>query len=209
MKIVVVGAAGMVGSRVVAEAVRRGHDVVAVCRRAVEGWPEGVIAAEGDAGDRERMGELFAGADAVVQATRPRPGRESGVPALTTAVLDAAAAADVRVLVVGGASVLRGPDDPERLLIDDPRHVPEEWRAFAAASLAQYRACEAHRADWTYLSPAAFLEPGVRTGRYRRGGNVLLTDAEGRSRISAEDLAAAVLDELETPSGTRHITAAY
>ncbi|WP_416382691.1 MULTISPECIES: hypothetical protein [Nocardia] len=79
----------------------------------------------------------------------------------------------------------------------------------ALASLTQLRVCEPHPARWTYLSPPALLEPGERTGRYRRGTTTLLLDADGRSRISAEDLAVAVLDELENPGGDRHFTVAY
>lgn len=125
MRIIVVGAAGMVGSRVVAEAADRGHDLVAVFRnRRPAALPAGVAAAEGDADDPEGMGGLFRGADAVVAATRPAPGREHTLAATTTALLDAAAAAGTRILVVGGAAPLRVPGHPDRLVLDSPEHVP-------------------------------------------------------------------------------------
>ncbi len=60
-----------------------------------------------------------------------------------------------------------------------------------------------------YLSPTAVLEPGERTGRYRRGTETLLLGADGKSRISAEDLAVAVLDELRTPATDRHLTVVH
>ena len=64
--------------------------------------------------------------------------------------------------------------------------------------------------DWSYVSPAALIEPGKRTGKYRIGSDQLLTDAKGESRISAEDFAAALLDELEHPAHVRQrITVAY
>ncbi|GAB3116661.1 hypothetical protein GCM10027055_26570 [Janibacter alkaliphilus] len=63
-------------------------------------------------------------------------------------------------------------------------------------------------AAWAYLSPPALLEPGTRTGRYRRGTTTLLTAQDGKSWISAEDLAVAVVDELEQPGADRHITVA-
>ncbi|MEU1730455.1 NAD(P)H-binding protein [Streptosporangium sp. NPDC020145] len=209
MRIVVVGAAGMVGSRVVSEAVNRGHDLVAVFRRTRPVSPPGVVLVEGDADDSGRMAGLFDGADAVVAATRPVPGREHTVAATTTALLDAAAKAGTRVLVVGGASPLRVPDDPGLLVLDSPRYVPPEIRTIAAASAAQLDACLAHPASWVYLSPPALLEPGTRTGEYRRGTTTLIADADGTSRISAEDLAVAVLDELENPCGDRHLTVGY
>lgn len=198
MKITVVGATGMAGSRVVAEATRRGHDVTAVSRSGT-----GVRA---DAHDRDRMAELFTGTDAVVAATRPVPGQEHTV---MTALLDAAAATRTRILVIGGAGPLRTPGRPELPVAENPDYVPSQWRTIAAASVAQFEACEEHPADWSYLSPPAVLEPGHRTGTYRRGATTLLTAPDGTSRISAEDLAIAVVDELENPSTARHFTVAY
>lgn len=210
MKIVVVGAAGMVGSRVLTEAATRGHEFRAVFRSgSPAALPPGVTAVRGDANDSGRMSELFRGADAVVAATRPVPGREHTVPATTTALLDAARAGRTRILLVGGAAPLAHPGDPGRLVLDSPEYVPETVRAVAAASLAQFEACRAHPADWVYLSPPALLEPGQRTGGYRRGTTTLLIGADGSSRISAEDLAVAVLDELEHPGEARHITVGY
>lgn len=210
MKIAVVGAAGMVGSRVVAEAAHRGHEAVAVFRNGRPAvLPPGVVAVRGDAQDRARMSELFAGADAVVVATRPGPGQEQTVAATTKALLDVAAEHGIRVLVVGGAAPLRNPGDPGRLVLDSPEYVPASIRAVAGASVAQLEACREHPAAWVYLSPPALLEPGSRTGTYRRGTTTLLVDPAGNSRISAEDLAVAILDELENQVDVRHFTVGY
>lgn len=210
MKITVVGAAGMVGSRVVTEAAARGHDLVAVFRKArPTALPPGVITAEGDADDPDHMSTLFAGADAIVAATRPVPGHEHTLAHTTTALLDAAAATGTRILVVGGAAPLRVPGSADRLVVDSPEYVPAQYRASAVASAAQLDVCRAHPADWVYLSPPALLEPGRRTGRYRRGTTTLLTNAADESRVSAEDLAVAVLDELENPGTGKHFTVAY
>jgi putative NADH-flavin reductase len=201
VKIAVVGASGTVGSRVVTEALRRGHDVTAVVRGSEV--PAGVRAVRGDATDAELMGQVLSGVDGVVAATRPRPGHESEVGPVTTVLLDAALAARTRIVVVGGAAPLRSPDGG--LVLDDGRYVPTHIRPVAAASLHQFEVCRSHPANWVYLSPPALLEPGERTGTYRRGRDVLLTDP---SRISAEDLAVAVLDELEEPGPDRHFTVA-
>ncbi|WP_432280693.1 hypothetical protein [Streptomyces luomodiensis] len=108
------------------------------------------------------------------------------------------------------AAPTTGTGDRDRLVVDNPAYVPAEYRAVALAGVAQLRVCQAHAgADWVYLSPPALLEPGARTGRYRRGTNTLLTAADGRSWISAEDLAVAVVDELETPGPERHITVVH
>ncbi|NGY59732.1 NAD(P)H-binding protein [Lentzea sp. NEAU-D13] len=206
MKIAVIGATGMVGSRVVAEAVRRGHDVIAVFRSDISSTPEGTRAVQGDATDRDLMDDLLSEVDAVVAATRPRPGEEATVRPTKT-MLDAALATRTRILVVGGAAPLRSPG--EGLVLDDSRYVPTDIRPIAAASVRQFEVCRSHAADWVYLSPPALLEPGERTGSYRRGQDELLIDPSGASRISAEDLAVAVLDELTTPSADRHFTVAY
>lgn len=203
MKIAVVGAAGMVGSRVLTEAAGRGHDLLAIVRRRRPELP-GVRVVEADP---PRMAALFAGVDAVVATARPAPGEERTVAATTTALLDAAATAGTRILVVGGAAPLRVPGGGR--VLDDPRYVPPEYRAIAGASAAQLDVCRAHPADWVYLSPPAVLEPGARTGVYRRGTTTLITRPDGASRISAEDLAAAVVAELENPGADRHFTVGY
>ncbi|MFC8536980.1 NAD(P)-dependent oxidoreductase [Streptomyces sp. NPDC057249] len=210
MRIAVLGAAGMTGSRVVTEAAHRGHALLAVYRTTrPDTLPPGVTPVAGDADDTDAMCALFEGVDAVVAATRPPVGREHTIAATTTALLDAAAKTGTRILVVGGAGPLAVPGHPGRLVVDDPAYVPPQWRTVAAASSAQLAACQAHEADWTYLSPPAVLEPGPRTGAYRRGTTTLLTTEDGTSRISAEDLASAVLDELEHPRGERHFTVGY
>lgn len=102
-----------------------------------------------------------------------------------------------RLIVVGGAAVLEVPGTT-RLLLDDPRYLPPAYRAIGEASVLQHAVCQQHgRGDWVYLCPPAELAPGVRTGRYRRGGRTLLVGADGRAAISMEDLAVALVDEAE------------
>jgi putative NADH-flavin reductase len=88
---------------------------------------------------------------------------------------------------------------------------PAAWRPIALACNAQLDACRAEQGvDWAYLSPPALLEPGERTGRYRLGAGELLVDAAGRSAISMEDFAVALLDEAERPRHRRvRFTVAY
>ncbi|MFJ8647591.1 NAD(P)-dependent oxidoreductase [Streptomyces sp. NPDC093546] len=213
MRITVIGATGMVGSRVTAEAVRRRHQVTAVSRRPSESPHTAAGTTATLAADFTAAGApdaALAGADALVLSVPPVLDDAAAVTGSMHRLLDAAASADVRVLVVGGAGPLRIPGDPARLAVDDETFVPAAWRSLARASLAQLRACESHAyRGWTYLSPPALLEPGERTGTYRWGRDTLLTDAAGASRISAEDLAVAVVDELERPAGAAHLTVAY
>ncbi|WP_100445655.1 NAD(P)-dependent oxidoreductase [Glycomyces xiaoerkulensis] len=203
MRIIVFGAAGNVGSVTVREAVARGHEVTAVVRGPDREVPAGAAVATGDAGDADRVASLCAGQDAAVSAVRPPTGREPLQADLTDAVLAGAAASGVRMLIVGGAATLTVPDSGKAVL-DDPRYIGEAWLAIAEAGAAQHRRClEEGRADWTYLSPPAALAPGERSGRYRLGRDELLVDAEGVSGISTEDMAVAIVDELEEPRHRR------
>jgi len=211
MKITVIGATGMVGSRVVTEAATRGHVVTAASRNSGTGsGSEAITSVPVDVSSPGALTPALADADAAVLAIRPARGDEHRLGPLTEAVLDAAAGTRAPLLIVGGAGPLRSPTDPELLVADNPIYVPAAWRSLAAASTAQLRTCHEHSGNgWTYLSPPAILEPGPRTGRYRRGTTTLLTDTDERSYISAEDLAVAVVDEIERPGTERHITIAH
>lgn len=224
LTIAVLGATGMVGSRVITEAGARGHQVTALSRRPAgenrenPGNPENpnVTPVAVDANNPHALREALAGsashgaADAVVLTVRTVPVDEEFLVGTTRTVLDLAAQLGIRVLVVGGAGALRSPDDRDLLVADNPAYVPADIKAVAAAGVAQLRTCRSHAdADCVYLSPPALLEPGVRTGRYRRGTDTLLIGADGRSWISAEDLAVAVLDELETPGPDPLITVVH
>ncbi|MFI9149563.1 NAD(P)-dependent oxidoreductase [Streptomyces sp. NPDC053367] len=195
----------MVGSRVVTEATSRGHRIRALSRKPAGDHPN-VTPVPVDATDTNALREAVAGAGAVVVAVRTNPVDEPFLVGTTVAVLDLG----LPVLVVGGAGVLRSPADPGLLVADNPAYVPPGIRPVAAAGLAQLAACRAHpNPDWTYLAPPALLEPGGRTGAYLRGTDTLLTGSDGRSWISAEDLAVAVVDELERPGGEHLITVVH
>jgi uncharacterized protein len=210
MQITVIGATGMVGRRVVAEAATRGHDVVAVVRdpARVEGLPTGVSIRPGDAADVGDVTRTSTRQDVVVAAVRPPAGREDELVTMTKALLAGTA---TRLLVVGGAGSLAVPGSGGRLVADDPDLVTAEYRAVARAGVQQLAACRAaDDVDWTYLSPPAVLMPGTRTGSYRLGTDELLVDAAGRSTISVEDLAVALVDEAERPAHRRaRFTVAY
>ena len=206
MKITIFGAAGDVGRRMTAEALSRGHDVTAVLRDAARAseLPVGAVVRVGDAMDAEAVAGLLEGQDVAISALRPASGREELLVTLTRAVLHGAARAGARALIVGGAASLRLDGDGGDTVLTAPGFLPDAVLPIAAACYAQYVLCmQEGRADWTYLCPPAMLRPGARTGRYRVGSDRLLTDAAGQSRISMEDFAVAMLDEVETPRHTR------
>jgi uncharacterized protein len=205
MKIVVFGATGNVGRQIVGEALRRGHEVVGVVRdpETVKSPDQRVTLQKGDATSADSIAKIARGADAVVSAISPRPNAR-GLPAPSLsdnarALLKGLRSAGVkRVLYVGGASSLEVA--PGKALADTP-DFPEIYKQEAREgrdALAIFRN-EAKGLDWTYLSPAAEIAPGKRTGKYRTTGDALLVDEKGKSFITFEDYAVAVLDELERP----------
>lgn len=205
MQLVVFGATGNVGQRVVEEALRRGHEVVGVIRdpEAVQSPDKRVRLVKGDATNANDVAKVARGADAVVSAISPRPSaRGLAAPSLAAnsrALIKGLRDAGVkRVIYVGGASSLEVA--PGKALADTP-DFPEMYREEAREgreALAIWRN-DAKGLDWTYLSPAADIAPGKRTGKYRTTDDQLLVDDKGKSFITFEDYAAAVLDELEHP----------
>jgi putative NADH-flavin reductase len=210
VRIAVLGATGSIGGAIVAEAIGRGHDVVAAVRdpsRAQELGAGEIV--QVDAHDEQALAGLAERVDVLVSALGGGASGEPGLVAEIAPALIRAVGPHARLFVVGGAGSLRHPDGGR--VVDHP-DFPEAWRA---GSLAQTEALETLRAsgdaaDWTYLSPADVIEPGERTGGYRTGEDDLVVDEAGVSRISIADYAVAVLDELETPRFRgRRFTIAY
>lgn len=213
MRITVFGAAGSVGSRVVTEALARGHEVHAVVRnRARFGEvPPAASPRIGDASRIEDVVELSQGQDVVISATRPADGREQALVTTARALVAGTRETGTRLVVVGGAATLAVPGKGGLLVLDDPEYIPPAWRAIAEACRDQHEVFRnVSDIDWTYVSPPALLEPGTRLGTYRLGRDELVLDAQGISRISVEDFAVALLDEVEQPRHRRaRFTAAY
>lgn len=202
MKIIVFGARGDVGSRIVGEALRRGHQVTAAVRSSAQSTAAlaGVETVVADASDTAAVADLIKEYDLAISAVRPPDGKESDLVPLTASILSAAARTGTRVLIVGGAASLRLPDAPIHTVLTAPNFLPEPVVPIARASFAQYETAMAEvQADWTYVSPPAMLVPGERTGQYRVGGDTLLVDGNGQSQISMEDFSVALLDEAENP----------
>lgn len=199
LKIVVLGATGMAGSRIVAEALTRGHHVTAAARTHAESAPahDRLNRVAADVTDPAVLPGTVAGADVVVSAL---PAQR--VLPLLAPLAEQVRTSGVRIAFVGGAGSLRHPDGGR--VIDQPGF-REEWKPEASAHvelLDRLRALP-DDVDWTFLSPSALFLPGERTTAFRIGADDLLTDAEGASRISAEDYAIALLDEIETPAHRR------
>ena len=215
LKIALFGATGMVGSRIVAEAARRGHKVSALVRQPerVAAAPElagpNTEAAKADLLDAASVGAAVRGHDVVASAYAPPKDRLGDLLIASRALVEGVRAAGLRrLVVVGGAGSLEVA--PGKQLVDTDGF-PDAYKAIA---LAHREAFDYYRTvtdiDWTFFAPAAIIAPGERTGTLRTGAQTLIADANGESRISAEDYAIAFVDELEQGRFIRQIaTAAY
>ncbi|WP_308418728.1 NAD(P)-dependent oxidoreductase [Leeia aquatica] len=200
MKIALIGATGYVGSKLLPEALARGHHITAIAKNP-ETLPQHELLTSlcADVTDTHALSECLTGHDQVISAFNP--GTDpfgSGVRALIAGVKKAGIS---RFLTVGGAGSLRLPSGGR--VIDQP-DFPAEWKAGALLTIAFLDLLHTEKElDWVFLSPSALLVPGERTGKYRVGKDDLLIDADGKSHISLEDYAVAMLDEAEKPQHHR------
>lgn len=203
MKIFLIGASGMVGSRILSEAVSRGHEVIAGARNPERiAAAKGVIATKVELSDVDTLSQLATTADVIVAAVSPRSGGDPVTEATTNgaAMMAVAEASGRRLVMVGGAGSLNLPDGTPVV-----QRVPEPYRAEAMGMRAVYATLKDSGLDWTYFAPAGQIQPGTRTGKFRLGKDVLVTAADGNSSISAEDYAFALVDELERPANRKSI----
>jgi uncharacterized protein len=196
MKVALIGATGNVGSRILAELLSRGHTVTAIARNPEKSPARpGVTPKRGDVHDKAGLAPLLAGHDAVISAVR----FSASDPHLLIAAVKEARVP--RYLVVGGAGSLEVA--PGKKLIDTPSF-PDAYKPEAGAGGVFLGILRSEKdLDWTFLSPSALIGAGERTGKFRLGGDQLLTAADGKSSISYEDYAVALVDELEKPAHSR------
>jgi putative NADH-flavin reductase len=198
--IAVLGGTGYAGRHIVTEAVQRGHTVLSIARTAPSERVEGATYVEGTLLDVPALAKELVGADVVISAVAPRGEMEGQVRANLEALFSLLPD-DVRVGVVGGAGgSLVAPGGPR--VVDSG--FPEEFKAEALEAVGVLEDLQAEQSgrDWFFIHPAGGFgawNPGERTGTYRDGGDVIVTDADGESYISGADLAVAVLDEIENP----------
>lgn len=208
LNVLLVGASGMIGSRILQEATSRGHCVVGASRHPdkIAKGPN-VKAVKLDATDVAAFTALARKADVIVTSTSPRGGGDPIAEAkgVGDAAIATARATGKRLVVVGGAGSLSLPNGTP--LVDT---LPKQYQGEARGMRGVLDSLQASDIDWTFFSPAASISPGERTGKYRLGTTTVLSDAKGDSKISAEDFAHALVTELEKPAHRRaQMTIAY
>lgn len=203
MNIVLAGATGNIGSRILDEALQRGHRVTGLTRDPAKlGARDGLQAKKADTAEVAAFADALKGHDAAILSVK---WNENDVHQ----VLDALRKSGVKrcLFVIGAGSLLRKDgrthfDHMAEKGIQPPTSKP------AALAFAEMR--KVTDLDWTAISPPASIQPGERTGKFRLGRDHLLEDAKGKSEISREDFAIAILDEIEKPKHIRpRFTAAY
>jgi putative NADH-flavin reductase len=217
MNIALIGGTGFVGSAVLDELLRRGHSVTALARdvgkfEAKWGARPGVSVVAADALNAAQVAQAAEGHDAVISAYNPgwtEPNLNAMFLQGSKAITEGVKRSGVkRLLVVGGAGSLFVA--PGVQLVDTPGF-PSEWKQGALAARDALTLLRAETAlEWTFLSPAVFLEPGERKGGFRLGGEEVLMNGDKPAGITVADLAVAIVDEIETPRHVRaRFTAAY
>ncbi|MFP5238137.1 MAG: NAD(P)-dependent oxidoreductase [Acidobacteriota bacterium] len=209
MHVVLYGASGMIGSRILAELVRRGHTVSAATRH-----PEMIASAPGvtpvlsDATKPESVAQTAKGCEAAINAISPAEGEPMRLVQAAKSLLQALPEAGIqRLIVVGNAGTLEVSPGVKQM---DLATFPSQWMGVAVAQRDVLHLLQESQLDWTFYCPASILRPGQRTEKFRVDTGKMIFEEERPSHISVEDFAVAIVDELENP---QHIheqcTAAY
>ena len=200
--IVLFGSTGMIGQRILAEASSRGHKVTAVVRETSRTGEHraNLSYRTGDIFKPDQIAAAAVDHDVVVSAYGPGTGDASLIVKAAHSLIEGLTRVEpIRLIVVSGAGSLEV--KPGVQLVDTP-DFPAAWKPAALAhreALDVFRKAGFAEFDWTAISPSAVIEPGTRTGHYRTATDQLIVDAKGVSRISAEDFAVAMIDEIENP----------
>ncbi|EFC83655.1 NAD(P)-dependent oxidoreductase [Parafrankia sp. EUN1f] len=201
-RIVVLGAGGQVGQSIVAEAVKRGHEVTAVDqdKNSLNGISRQANAVAGDVTSRDVIQKQAQNADVIVVALTGSARPEHANAA--RAIVDVAGKLGNKapaVIQVSSGGLLENTDG-ERIL--DTKDFPAAERKEAldqADALDVLRAAKGS-VKWSSIAPPPRnFGPGRRRDAYRTASDRPVVDAQGNIGISYEDFALAVIDEVEKP----------
>ncbi len=202
MKIVLIGATGYVGNYILKEALNRGHQITGISRHP-EKLPEHINlnGKNADIMNECNTIDLLKGHDAVISAFNP--GWDNPdiynlyINGISSILSEVKTSGVKRLIIVGGAGSLE--IKPGVQLVDTPDFPKQFINGALAAREALNILKKENDLDWTFISPSIILQPGKRTGQFRYGTDQLLIDKNGESKISTEDLAVAIIDEIEKP----------
>ena len=200
--VVLIGASGFVGTAILNELLNRGHKVTAIVRdpAKVTASNPNLKVIQADVTDTDVLIEASKGKDAVISAYNPgwkNPNIYEETLKNYPLIVDSVKKSDVeRLLIVGGAGTLFYAPGKMVMDADDiPAKLLPGIKSLGEFYLNTLR--KENDIDWIFLSPAANMTPGERTGKFRIGKDDLVVDVNGDSNISVEDYAVAMVDELE------------
>ena len=200
--VVLIGASGFVGTAILNELLNRGHKVTAIVRdpTKVTASNPNLKVVQADVTDTDVLIEASKGKDAVISAYNPgwkNPNIYEETLKNYPLIVDSVKKAGVeRLLIVGGAGTLFYA--PGKMVMDAD-DIPAKLLP-GIKSLGEFylnTLLKENDIDWIFLSPAANMTPGERTGKFRIGKDDLVVGVNGDSNISVEDYAVAMVDELE------------
>lgn len=215
-KIAVIGATGFVGSKVVNELASRGYAVEAIARDTTKITESDLVKAKKlDVYNVDELAEGLKGVDAVISTFNPGWTNPNifedflkGAESIEKAVEESGVK---RFITVGGAGSLYIAEGLQ--LIDTPEFTAEIKPGAEAARQYLEMIKKNENLDWTFFSPAIEMHQGtagVRKGTYRTALENPVFDESGRSVLSVEDVAVALVDELENGKFVKQrFTAAY
>jgi len=219
MKIALIGASGFVGSKILAEALQRGHQVTAIVRHPekLDASRKNLTVRKADVLEIDNLADILKGHDVVISSFNPARGvagphvYDLFVQGHKAILAAANKSAVKRFLGVGGAASLKTPEGIE--LLDSPRF-PAAYEPFKPGIRGTrelyYLLKQEPSLDWVFIAPSVVIAPGERTGKFRIGKDHVLYDDKGESKISLEDYAMALVDEMEHPAHhNERITVAY
>lgn len=203
-KVALIGASGFIGSQLVKELLSRGYQVTAIVRSAdkIKNDDKNLKVVSADVFDTDKLAEVLKNNDAVISAYNPgwtNPNIYDDTIKGYQSIIKAVKKAGIkRLQAVGGAGSLLVA--PGKTVVDSgaiPDEILPGVKALALVLKDQF--LPEKELDWVFFSPAGTIEPGERTGKYRLGLDNLITDDQGNSKISVQDYAKAMVDELENP----------
>lgn len=215
MKVAVVGSTGFVGSKIINELVNRNYQVLGISRESKISEYENLTYLKLDVFDTNELAQHIKGYDVLVSAYSSgweNPNMHDDFVNGSLSIQNAVKVAGVkRYIVIGGAGSLYVSD---LVQVVDTDEFPEMFKPVARAAREYFNLLKNESSlDWLYLSPALEMHPGITTGRtekYRYGTISPIFDESGKSIISVEDLAVAVVDEIEEEKFSKTIfTVAY
>ncbi|WP_295811125.1 NAD(P)-dependent oxidoreductase [uncultured Apibacter sp.] len=203
-KVALIGASGFIGSELTTELLNRGYEVTAIVRSAdkIKNDNKNLKVVSADIFDTDKLAEVLKNNDAVISAYNPgwtNPNIYDDTLKGYHSIIEAVKKAGIkRLQAVGGAGSLLVA--PGKTVVDTgviPNEILPGVKALALVLKDQF--LPEKDLDWVFFSPAGTIEPGERTGKYRLGLDTIIADDQGNSKISVQDYAKAMIDELENP----------